>query len=162
MKRTALARRAPLARTDGLIRSTGVRKASKRNPTVVELDTLCRDIVMTRHGAFLIVEGKRRSWVGTCAWCQQPGKSLQASHVEPKGRAPHMRHDPRNVVPLCAGCHLFRWHKSPVEAAQWIVSYLGQDAVDMLRLRARAASGKPSLALVRLALQADARAVGLV
>lgn len=53
-----------------------------------------------------------------CVRCGK-GHSLQASHVYPKGRYPSLRHNLNNVLTLCNGCHLFWWHRNPLEAADW-------------------------------------------
>jgi hypothetical protein len=30
-----------------------------------------------------------------------------------------LRCEPLNAIPLCYGCHITWWHKSPLEAAAW-------------------------------------------
>ena len=46
-------------------------------------------------------------------------KRLSASHIYPKGSHPAMKWMPRNLMCLCYSCHIFWWHKSPIEAGEW-------------------------------------------
>jgi hypothetical protein len=32
----------------------------------------------------------------------------------------HFRWDPNNAITLCYRCHLTKWHKSPLDAAEWL------------------------------------------
>ena len=47
------------------------------------------------------------------------GGVLQASHILPKGKYPLLELYPLNCVAACYVCHLFGWHKSPLDAARW-------------------------------------------
>lgn len=81
------------------------RKRSAKARLVSEADKLVRELVMARDGC--------------CVRCGKTEK-LQAAHILPKGRVPRLRFELLNVMALCVGCHLYFWHKNPVEAALWI------------------------------------------
>ena len=49
------------------------------------------------------------------------GGVLQASHIYPKGKYPLLELHPLNAVAACFSCHLFGWHKSPLDAARWMM-----------------------------------------
>lgn len=53
--------------------------------------------------------------------CQKCGKttSLQCSHVNSVGAYPALRFDPFNAIALCHRCHIYWWHKEPLEASEW-------------------------------------------
>jgi len=46
-------------------------------------------------------------------------KILHASHIYPKGTYRHMEFEPDNLKALCFRCHLYWWHKNPIEAGEW-------------------------------------------
>lgn len=117
LRRRALKRRKKLASAARL----DARKSLKR-----ECDRLCREIVLRRAGH-------------RCEWCGSPNK-LQWAHILPR-RYRHMVHEPDNALCLCVACHLFRWHKSPLEAAAWLVQHRGAAFLAALRLKAEAGSG---------------------
>ena len=58
------------------------------------------------------------------------------SHIYPKGRYRKMQFDPDNVKALCLGCHLYWWHKNPIEAKEWAVKALGRARLNRLKKRA--------------------------
>ena len=70
--------------------------------------------------------------------CLKCGKntSLHMSHIYPKGRYRKMQFDPDNVKALCLGCHLYWWHKHPIEAKEWAVKALGRARLNRLKKRA--------------------------
>lgn len=45
--------------------------------------------------------------------------NLQCSHVASRKNNAG-RWDEHNALTLCVGCHLYWWHKEPVEASEWI------------------------------------------
>ena len=47
------------------------------------------------------------------------GQDAQTSHVKPKGLYPMLRFDLLNVQLLCYHCHIYWWHKDPLEASVW-------------------------------------------
>ena len=116
---------------------------------------------MIRAGAALFTDRGRRQWRGPCEWCRKTAW-LQAAHIEPKGRFPALRFEPENAVALCVGCHLFRWHRSPREAEEWIRHHLdsryGAGTRDRLALRATTTS-KPDYVALKIRLEAMLRAV---
>ena len=44
---------------------------------------------------------------------------------------------PDNAKILCYQCHIQWWHKSPIEATQWISAYLGGAKYQWLLLKSR-------------------------
>ena len=53
--------------------------------------------------------------------CLRCGKTpVQMSHIKSKGKYRKLAFDLNNVKPLCLGCHLYWWHKEPLEAAEWV------------------------------------------
>jgi 5-methylcytosine-specific restriction endonuclease McrA len=67
--------------------------------------------------------------------CLRCGKTttLQASHIYPKGKFPKMQFNPENVKILCVGCHLYWWHKHPIEAHKWAEKTLGRVRLNRLK-----------------------------
>lgn len=164
MKRTAIARRTPLKRGGPLQRRTPIRAvAPKRGgmiaSEILELKRLHRRAVMMTYAVRLEigeVKNERGSGVkywGRCLWCSL-ARWLQCAHIENVGTYPSMRFDVDNAVPLCTGCHLYRWHKNPREAEAWIVTVIGQEKRDELAARAIAAgNGWPHFGVARLELE---------
>ncbi len=58
------------------------------------------------------------------------------SHIYPKGRYRKMQFDPDNVKALCLGCHLYWWHKHPIEAKEWAIKALGRARLNRLKKKA--------------------------
>lgn len=84
------------------------------------LDPLCREIVFWRDG-------------NRCVRCGKT-EHLQWAHV--LSRASHsIRWEPLNSMCLCAGCHLYFWHKSPAESGAWFAEkYPGRlDKIKIIR-----------------------------
>ena len=71
---------------------------------------------------------------GHCVRC---GKSegIQCSHIHSRSKM-SVRWDLYNAFCLCAGCHLYWWHKHPIEAGKFTLSILGQSEFDKLYDRA--------------------------
>lgn len=70
---------------------------------------------------------------GACARCGSK-KGLQAMHLFPKGRYPHIRFDLDNGAPGCAGCH--RKMTNDHEAhRQFCLRFLGESRYENLRMR---------------------------
>tara|TARA_R110002167_G_scaffold117312_1_gene293210 strand:+ start:108 stop:467 length:360 start_codon:yes stop_codon:yes gene_type:complete len=67
--------------------------------------------------------------------CLRCGKTtaLQASHIYPKGKFPKMQFNTENVKILCLGCHLYWWHKHPIEAKEWAQKTLGGVRLNKLK-----------------------------
>jgi hypothetical protein len=75
----------------------------------------------------------RKALDGKCAVCGAQ-KGLQAMHLFPKGRYPHLRFDLDNGAPGCAGCHrgLTNDHEQHRDFCR---RYLGESRYEALRLR---------------------------
>ena len=77
-----------------------------------EADRLCREIVYRRDGY-------------RCVKCGTD-KALTPSHVRPRGKCPRMTWMTKNILTMCAACHLHWWHKDPIAAVDWLrVKYPG-------------------------------------
>lgn len=59
---------------------------------------------------------------GRCLRCGKR-ENLQCSHIASR-RHKAGRWNEWNAIALCPACHLFWWHKEPVEAAKWLESCL--------------------------------------
>jgi 5-methylcytosine-specific restriction endonuclease McrA len=116
-----------------------------------ELDAMHREAVMLRANASLFTDEGKKQWLGECEKCRKL-RWLQVSHIEPKGRVPHLRWDVENAVALCVGCHLFWWHKHPREAEEWITAHLGAERRAKLAMRARVRGGRPDFMTTKLYL----------
>lgn len=87
-----------------MIRRSPIRKRSAKARLISEADKLVRQLVMARD---------RR-----CTRCGKTDR-LQAAHILPKGKYPRLRFELLNVVAMCVGCHLYFWHRDPLEARDW-------------------------------------------
>jgi len=69
---------------------------------------------------------------GKCAVCGM-ARGLQAMHLFPKGKYPHMRFELDNGAPGCPGCHnrLTNDHEAH---RNFCIRYLGRDGYERLRL----------------------------
>lgn len=65
--------------------------------------------------------------------CQRCGttQGLQAAHIFTRS-ALSTRWDLRNGIGLCSGCHIYWWHKEPIEATRWIEERNGKKEVTSL------------------------------
>jgi len=70
-------------------------------------------------------------------YCLRCGKTtaLHTSHIYPRGKFPKMQFEPENVKALCVGCHLYWWHKHPIEAKEWAIKALGRARLNRLKKR---------------------------
>ncbi len=70
--------------------------------------------------------------------CLRCGKSdrLHASHIYPRGKFRKMQFNVDNVKALCLGCHLYWWHKHPIEAKEWAEKTLGKARLNRLKKEA--------------------------
>lgn len=77
--------------------------------------------------------------------CLRCGKdqNLHASHIYPRGKYPKMQFNTDNVKALCLGCHLYWWHKHPIEAKEWAEKVLGVDRLDKLKKQANTINKTP-------------------
>ncbi len=85
---------------------------SKRQKLIKQMDGLCLKIIRIRDD-------------DTCQRCLKKvyGYNSHPSHVIPKSVAIHLRHDLLNLKLLCYHCHIFWWHKDPIEARRWFVEH---------------------------------------
>lgn len=85
---------------------------TKRSPyktLINKLDRLCAEYIKLRDNNM----------------CQKCGKTapyikLDWSHVITRGNK-RLRWNPANSKSLCANCHRFFWHHSPMEAYEWFI-----------------------------------------
>lgn len=69
------------------------------------LDLIVKEILILQRGEF-------------CERCQG-NKVLQGAHIFPKGTYKRMRWMFLNLLILCEACHIFWWHKNPLDAKRW-------------------------------------------
>lgn len=120
------------------------KKAKARRSIVSELDVLCRQLVLARDGH-------------KCVRCGKEGVTQQSAHVLSKGRYARLRFELLNLMTLCVGCHIFFWHKSPIEAFRWFEQkYPGRR--EQLEIMA-ATAGKLDMKLLRLCLRKEVAAL---
>jgi hypothetical protein len=99
-------------------------KGEKKN-----LYALVRKVVIARDG-------------NKCLRCKKT-TVLQLSHIYPKGTHRRMEFDPDNLKILCVGCHLYWWHKNPIEAWQWLLMTIPSDRMKRINLRANTVDKSP-------------------
>ena len=77
--------------------------------------------------------------------CLRCGKAdrLHASHIYPKGKYRKMQFNVENVKALCIGCHLYWWHKHPIEAKEWAEKTLGRARLNRLKKQANTINKTP-------------------
>lgn len=102
-----------------------MRKPTKSSMTN-KLDKICSEIVRAR---------------GFCEKCG-PAKyfafdELQCAHIYSRTYR-SVRWDFLNLLSLCAGCHIGFAHKKPLEFAEWVREYLGDQKYFELKARANA------------------------
>lgn len=63
----------------------------------------------------------RRRDKNTCQWCGKKVEKTNAhtSHVIPKSHGNVLRYDDLNLKLLCFHCHINKFHKNPLESAEW-------------------------------------------
>ena len=79
---------------------------------------------------------------GRCVRCGRTEK-LCASHIYPKGTYQRMRYLPENVITLCNQCHIFWWHKHPLEASEWVKTVVEPETMARLKLASQTINKKP-------------------
>lgn len=77
-----------------------------------------------------------------CLRCGKPDR-LHASHIYPKGKFRKMQFNVDNVKALCLGCHLYWWHKHPIEAKEWAEKTLGKARLNKLKKQANSINKTP-------------------
>jgi 5-methylcytosine-specific restriction endonuclease McrA len=150
-----------------LKRKSAMRRISKKRAGTSEgerqaLKDLHREAVMVRWGIGEFPQPPRKdgtprapSWRGACPRCGND-RWLQCSHIYPVGKYPNSRYDPDNAIPLCMGCHIFWWHKNPIDARAWIETKIGAETLSRLEMRVKSAS-RPDPNATLLYLEAEIR-----
>ena len=54
-----------------------------------------------------------------------------------------MQFDVENVKALCLGCHIYWWHKHPLEAGKWIETAIDKDRLARLKKKANTINKEP-------------------
>lgn len=85
------------------------------------------DLEKLLHQACVLRDGNK------CLKCHKT-KTLQASHIYPKGRYQKMRYVLDNVKTLCYACHMHFWHKNPIEANEWLRTVVSAERLEKLKL----------------------------
>ena len=77
--------------------------------------------------------------------CLRCGKRevLHLSHIYPKGKYRKMEFLLENVKLLCVGCHLFFWHKNPIEAQEWLETIITKERLTKLKIQANFVDKSP-------------------
>jgi 5-methylcytosine-specific restriction endonuclease McrA len=97
----------------------------------------------------------RKAPDGKCAVCGTT-KGLQAMHLFPKGRYPHLRFELDNGAPGCPGCHN-RLTNDHERHRDFCIRYLGAERYEALRLRSICrAKNNIDLTLIYLRQKTDA------
>lgn len=94
---------------------------------------------------------------GRCRMCRSE-YNLDCAHIFSRGYFA-VRWEPENAVALCSGHHKEYTHK-PLEWEDWVREWMGNEAYDALRLRARR-GGMPDLGLVITELRAELKQQGV-
>ena len=100
-----------------------------------KLDKICSKIVRAR---------------GKCEHCGSR-KNLQTAHIFSRSHL-NTRWDLDNLLCLCLKCHLYWAHKNPIEFAEWVKEYLGEEKYEVL-LEAHNQTYKPTIEDLQAKLQ---------
>lgn len=86
-----------------------------------------------------------------CLRCSRTD-TLQLSHIYPKGRYKLMEFIPSNCKMLCVACHLFFWHRDPIQAHEWLQTVLRPERLTKLKRMSQTYLGPfdPKLAIIEL------------
>lgn len=141
------------------MKRTPIRKVAQRRGGAAmrdraACDDLARTVVMLRAGASRMPTlAGATGWFGSCQWCGHK-RWLQWCHIHARSTAPSLRWEPDNAFAACAGCHLFKWHKDPGMAEEFIVGLMGSERREALRLRSKMRS-KVDVAATRAWLELE-------
>lgn len=80
------------------------KKTRLRRAELLVKDCAARDAVFERDEFKCVRCGKSQG----IQWAHVVSRSIKA-----------LRHLPENALTMCGGCHLFWWHKHPLEAISW-------------------------------------------
>lgn len=100
-----------------------------------ELTDLHREVVMRRYSIEpALTDAGNASWYGKCLRCHNE-RWLQCAHIMGKGKAPRMKYDPDNALPLCWGCHVPWGHTQPFAFVRFVTEVVGAEYVRELERR---------------------------
>jgi 5-methylcytosine-specific restriction endonuclease McrA len=94
-----------------------------------ELKELFHNVIMERDGH-------------KCLKCDNE-ETLCASHIYPKGTYRKMEWDDENAVAFCVHCHIYWWHKNPIEAWEWLEKNIAPERLARLKLMTQTINKKP-------------------
>jgi len=77
-----------------------------------------------------------------CLRCKRTGV-LHMSHIYPKGKHRRMEYMAKNLKFLCLSCHLYWWHRSPIEAWEWLSATLDKGRLQELKRAANTVDKSP-------------------
>jgi len=134
---------------DGITKPLSGRKKKKyRTPTQNERrQKMTRANDLWRHLIY-----KKARPTGACAVCGTT-RGLQAMHLFPKGKYPHIRFDLDNGAPGCPGCHI-RLTNDHEAHRDFCIRFLGAEKYEQLRLRSLCKT-KMDIDLVLMHLQRE-------
>lgn len=90
-----------------------------------------------------------------CLKCKRPGMVLSLSHIYPKGRYRSMELEPLNIKFLCYACHIFFWHRNPIEAHEWLQTAIPKERLAKLKLMAQTQYKAPKYPELKLWLESE-------
>lgn len=87
------------------------KKKTQRKKLIEKLEKTIREYILLRD--------KNR-----CVWCGKSvsGCNAHVSHVIPRSKGNRLKYVELNLKLLCFHCHLNKWHKDPLEGAEWFKS----------------------------------------
>ena len=107
----------------------GRRKGAFRTPAQTQRKKMMEEAnELWRHLIY-----KKADPPGACSVCGTT-RGLQAMHLFPKGRYPHIRFDLDNGAPGCPGCHR-RLTNDHEKHRDFCIRFLGAETYEQLRLR---------------------------
>ena len=93
---------------------------------------------LTKRLDEIILKIVRLTTHGRCQKCNKAvsGSNSHPSHIVPKGNgASWRRFDLLNIQHLCGSCHLWWWHKNPLEASMWFAGHWSHIAEYLTKYR---------------------------
>ena len=70
-----------------------------------------------------------------CEVCGQPAN--QAHHFFPKSMSAILRHETKNGIPICMGCHFYHHHKGDPKIHQTIIEKRGKEWYNELKEKSK-------------------------
>ena len=80
------------------------------------------------------LEDEASKYVRKIGYCEMCGatRTLQMSHILPKGAYPSIRFHPLNVFCACYRCHIIIWHHNPKVAWEWALGYFSKERLEWI------------------------------